>query len=184
MLKPCDETMTAYDLAKQLAQCLDVHAHISSKVDWDACFQFDPDKGTVFCAMSAVSDIAESEKNDPRTASSYKAVLKMADSAFDSCGDEMPEPVRYAVFCCLHEFGHHCQSIEWSAEALRNQDAIRKNMVDAAKKDAQKAADDGLVPELVYQIFENKYRSIPIEKDADERAAAMIGRLLDIWQER
>ena len=182
MVKLDVDTITAYDLAKRLAECLAIDVQISSKVDKDAYFQFDADKGTMLAARIAVSDIAASEKGNPRTAASYKAVLKLADGAFGSCAERIPEAVRYAIFCCLHEFGHCYQSIEWTTDELHAQDAVRKEMCAAAKEEAQTNADNGLLPGLVFQIFENKYRSIPIEKDADRRALAMVKPLLDIWR--
>lgn len=168
---------TAYQLAFILASRLSLKVELSKDASPDAHFEFDPDRGIVFCSDKPISAIAEEEASDCGTAASYSAVLDMATAAVGSSAN-VPESVLYAVFSCLHEFGHYEQSLEYDRSELEQLAEQRGSSIEAAKAEAQQNADNGMPRQHVYSIFADRYRKIPIENDADVRALKMLARLI------
>ncbi len=168
---------TAYQLAHILERKLSLEVALSNETSSNAHFEFDPDRRIVLCSNQPISVIAKKEASDDRAVASYRAVLGMASKAIRP-SDKIPECILYAVFSCLHEFGHYRQSLEcdrFEFEKMANQ---RESMLDAAKRDAQRNADEGMSPQLVYSIFEDRYRKIPVENDADIRALTMLAQIV------
>lgn len=176
-LKAVSSDISASQLAELLADKLGVRIPISKNVDPDTFFQFDPDAKVVICSDETVSSIAKKEASDEKTAASYKAILKMANEALNA-PDEVIDCIRYAAFCCLHEFGHYAQSLDLTDEELEEMANQREKRIDEANKEAQEQADRKVSQQEVLEKFEARYREIPIEKDADMRAIEML-KLID-----
>lgn len=172
--------MSAFELAQLLSKELQLDIPISCEVEEGKYFQFDPDNRIVCCSNDAVEDIAASERAEERAYASFCSVLNLASPSFDaaSCGTD--ESIKYATFSCLHEFGHYLQSIEWDTDELEARAEERDKLIREANAEAQKRADKGAQYSEVYTLFEDLYRSIPIEHDADMRANKLLSEILCI----
>ncbi len=175
-LQEISPNISAYQLAKNLADKLGKQIPLSDGVESGCFFQFDPDEIMVVCSSTPIETIAEKEAAHEETTASYRALLKMAD---DVIGETIgiPECVRYAVFSCLHEFGHYEQALSWSHAKVEQMGVEREELIDEAKAEAQRHADRGMFRPFVYVLYEQRYRSIFIEKDADERACEMLSSI-------
>lgn len=176
ILQKMSPDTTAYQLAALLANELSLDIVLSDDVDPRAFFEFDSETLTFYCSSQPISEIAEIESGCVKTTASYRAVLEMANNEISGY-ELIPECTRYAAFCCLHEFGHLKQARDWSQAKLKEAATQRERLIAAAQREAQQRADDGVSQEAVYQLFEKRYRVIPIEKDADDKARRMLRSL-------
>lgn len=176
ILQKTSPDIAAYQLAVLLADELSLDVVLSDDVSPRAFFEFDSEAMTVYCSSQPIRKIAEIESACVKTITSYRAILEMANNEISGYG-LIPECTRYATFCCLHEFGHFKQARDWSQAKLKEAATQRENLIAAAQREAQRRADDGASQKAVYSLFEERYRVIPIEKDADDKARTML-RLL------
>lgn len=168
---------TAYQLASFLAGELSLDIKLSDDVSPNAYFEFDPDEMTVCCSIEPIHKIALREAVCTKTAATHKVILEMANRE-TRWPEQIPQYVRYTTFCCLHEFGHLEQACDWGRAELEAAATQRDDLKARAREEAQVRADGGMSPQDVYSLLAKRYRDIPVEKDADERALRMLGLLM------
>ena len=176
-LQTINSDVYAFQLAKLLTHKLAIDVPLSGAVDPGEHFQFDPNEKVVAVSNMEIDAIARKEIACVKTADSYRVVLEMANGVI-GFASEIPDCVRYATFCCLHEFGHYQQALEWSSSKLKEMADQRDEMRSAIKAKAQALVGKGESKSSAYSMFAERYRSIPIEKDADERACRMLETLV------
>lgn len=165
---------SAFRLAREVNQIIESKAAVKpldSKKDF---FQFDADQLTIYCSKRTLEEIARCEKTNSATARSYEAVLTLARRSAGVRALEVPEPLLYCLFSCLHEFGHFDY---WNStsEAKKSND-IRERDSFLLRRKAQAIGDS------FYEHFGSEstiqtgdmYRMIPLEREADRFAEGKI----------
>lgn len=174
---------TAYEIALWLNEALELQVPIDDKVK-NSCyfeFSFDGNKGAVHCSNLLPVQIARHELENPKASESYKRVLDIAKRAVsDYRNTNLDDPSLYAVFSCLHEFGHYEQWQSLGASEFEKLQRKRASSFSSLNNRAQLMADKGLGPECVYHFFASGYRELPLEKEADAFSVKYLMRLFGV----
>ena len=161
--------MTAFDLAGSINSILRVGARISSVTSESAAFEFDPKTKSIVCSDVPVRVIAGNEKGNKLTCQSYEFVLMLAQRCTRECPEllDIPDELLYAVYCCLHEFGHLQFALQCS----------KRELAELSRKRTE-AINRGLSETVCRRQREFNYHSIFLEKKADEFADDNMRRVM------
>lgn len=171
--------MTAFDLAGSINSILRVGARISSVTSESAAFEFDPETKSIVCSDVPVRVIAGNEKGNKLTCQSYEYVLMLAQRCTRECPEllDIPDELLYAVYCCLHEFGHLQFALRCSKRELAELSRKRAEAINQLDRDIQEQANRGLSEIVCRRQREFNYHSIFLEKNADEFADDNMSRV-------
>lgn len=185
---------TGFQLARGLAELLELTFPIDSEVDEGDHFNVTDDPVTVHCADASLASILDAEKNGlPKDSLGvriqkkchFEQILKVARRSIrdnrqrGSISDDM----LFLLFSCLHEFGH-ATDLSTMSESERNKQAkARMDAKARAEKLFQSKAKYGN-SERGYTVLAEEYvisyRRLPLEKQADFIASGYLVQLLQV----
>ena len=90
---------------------------------------------------------------------------------------DIPDELLYAVYCCLHEFGHLQFALRCSKRELAELSRKRAEAINQLDRDIQEQANRGLSEIVCRRQREFNYHSIFLEKNADEFADDNMSRV-------
>lgn len=193
----CDQFLrecTGLQLARGLAELLELTFPIDSEIDDGDHFNVTDDPITVHCTDANLALILDAEKNGlPKDTQGariqkkchYEQILKIARRSIrdnrqrGSISDDM----LFLLFSCLHEFGY-ATDLSTMSELERNKQA--KARMDAKARAGQlfQSKAEGNVGERGYTVLAEEnaisYRRLPLEKQADSIASDYLAQLLQV----
>lgn len=185
---------TGLQLARGLAELLELTFPIDSEVDDGDHFDVTDDPVTVHCADVNLAWILDAEKNGLSKDGSgariqkkchYEQILKVARRSIrgNRQSGTIPDDMLFLLFSCLHEFGH-ATDLSTMSESDRNRQARAREDAKARAAQLFKSKADNGIGERGYTVLAEEnaisYRRLPLEKQADSIASDYLVQLLQI----
>ncbi len=193
----CDQFLhecTGLQLARGLAEFLELTFPIDSEVDDGGHFDVTDDPVTVHCADVNLAWILDAEKNGLSKDSPgariqkkchYEQILKVARRSIrgNRQSGTISDDMLFLLFSCLHEFGH-ATDLSTMSESDRNRQARAREDAKARAAQLFKSKADNGIGERGYTVLAEEnaisYRRLPLEKQADSIASDYLVQLLQI----
>lgn len=185
---------TGLQLARGLAELLELTFPIDSEIDDGGHFSVTDDPITVHCTDANLALILDAEKNGlPKDSQGariqkkchYEQILKIARRSIRDSRQigSISDDMLFLLFSCLHEFGHATDLFTMSESERNKQAKAREDAKARAEKLFQSKAKNGN-SERGYAVLAEEYaisyRKLPLEKQADFIASDYLVQLLKV----
>lgn len=193
----CDQFLhecTGLQLARGLAELLELTFPIDSEVDDGDHFVVTDDPVTVHCIDANLAWILDAEKNGLSKDSPgvriqkkchYEQILKVARRSIrdNRQRGSISDDILFLLFSCLHEFGH-AADLSTMSESERNRQAKAREDAKARAGQLFQSKAESDVGERGYTVLAEEYaisyRRLPLEKQADSIASDYLVQLLQV----
>lgn len=185
---------TGLQLARGLAELLELTFPIDSEIDDGGHFSVTDDPITVHCTDANLALILDAEKNGlPKDSQGariqkkchYEQILKIARRSIRDSRQigSISDDMLFLLFSCLHEFGHATDLFTMSESERNKQAKARKDEKARAEKLFQSKAKNGNTERgytVLAEEYAISYRRLPLEKQADSIASDYLIQLLQV----